>query len=256
MSTSRNSSGSRQYTVYGHDGGEQFASMLGFGGERIEPTTGCYLLGNGYRAFNPVLMRFHSPDSLSPMGLGGINCYAYCGGDPVNYADPSGHRKFSKISKAPALRKIWETPEAPRPQKPVQLSSIRKHAGVAGYTVSNQVVETINNLGRGYGDQIQPIMNSSHWSDARKLLVQGTAVKLSSNIGENLQRAAGDPVNAAATPISSNSHLMEALAVVAPLNEIMQAAGSVNTLVNDVVASWLHDPKRLVPKVRDPGKAG
>lgn len=248
---------SLQYTVYGHDGCDQFAPVLRFSGQRKESATGHYLLGNGYRAFNPVLMRFHSPDSLSPMGAGGLNSYAYCSGDPVNYTDPSGHLKFPKISKTPTLRTIWETPEIPRTrQQPTKLSSARPYAGAADHIVSRQVVDTINSLGRGYGDQIQPIMNSPNWSDAQKLLVQGTAVKLSSNIGENMKRAAGYPVNAAATPISSNNQLMEALAVVAPLNEKMQAAGSMNTLVKDVVASWLHDPQRQVPNVRDPGKAG
>ena len=36
-------------------------------------------------------MRFNSPDELSPFGDGGINSYAYCGGDPVNRYDPSGN---------------------------------------------------------------------------------------------------------------------------------------------------------------------
>lgn len=36
-------------------------------------------------------MRFTNPDSLSPFGAGGVNPYAYCGGDPINNADPSGH---------------------------------------------------------------------------------------------------------------------------------------------------------------------
>lgn len=48
------------------------------------------MLGNGRRAYNLTLMRFHSPDRLSPFGSGGINAYAYCGGDPINLADPSG----------------------------------------------------------------------------------------------------------------------------------------------------------------------
>ena len=36
-------------------------------------------------------MRFHSPDSWSPFGGGGLNAYMYCVGDPVNRADPTGH---------------------------------------------------------------------------------------------------------------------------------------------------------------------
>ncbi|MGP5570349.1 RHS repeat-associated core domain-containing protein, partial [Pseudomonas helleri] len=50
-----------------------------------------YLLGQGYREFNPVLMRFNSPDSWSPFGDGGINAYAYCDNDPLNKVDPTGH---------------------------------------------------------------------------------------------------------------------------------------------------------------------
>jgi RHS repeat-associated protein len=80
------------YTAYGHRPHENgLLSLLGFNGERPDPVTGHYLLGNGYRAFNPVLMRFNSPDSLSPFGKGGLNAYAYCLGDPVNRSDPSGH---------------------------------------------------------------------------------------------------------------------------------------------------------------------
>ncbi|MFN1150033.1 RHS repeat-associated core domain-containing protein [Serratia liquefaciens] len=66
-------------------------TLPGFNGERTDPTSGVYHLGNGYRAYNPTLMRFHCPDSLSPFGAGGINPYTYCGGDPVNHTDPSGH---------------------------------------------------------------------------------------------------------------------------------------------------------------------
>ncbi|MGF6163524.1 MULTISPECIES: RHS repeat-associated core domain-containing protein [Pseudomonas] len=79
------------YSPYGHrspEGG--LISLLGFNGERRDPVTGHYLLGNGYRAFDPVLMRFNSPDSLSPFGKGGVNAYAYCLGDPVNKVDPLG----------------------------------------------------------------------------------------------------------------------------------------------------------------------
>ncbi|KPA90690.1 RHS repeat-associated core domain [Pseudomonas asplenii] len=80
------------YSPYGHrTPGSGLLSLLGFSGEQPDPVTGHYLLGNGYRAFNPVLMRFNSPDSLSPFGKGGINAYRYCEGDPVNQMDPTGH---------------------------------------------------------------------------------------------------------------------------------------------------------------------
>jgi RHS repeat-associated protein len=80
------------YSPYGNRPAENgLLSLLGFNGERPDPVTGCYLLGNGYRAFNPVLMRFNSPDSMSPFGSGGLNSYAYCLGDPINHHDQNGH---------------------------------------------------------------------------------------------------------------------------------------------------------------------
>ncbi|MGN8278261.1 RHS repeat-associated core domain-containing protein [Pseudomonas sp. SMN5] len=80
------------YTPYGHRVPESgLLSLLGFNGERQDPVTGHYLLGNGYRAFNTALMRFNSPDSMSPFGKGGLNAYAYCAGDPINWTDTTGH---------------------------------------------------------------------------------------------------------------------------------------------------------------------
>ena len=64
---------------------------IGFTSERRDPVNGHTHLGNGYRSYSPTLMRFTCPDSLSPFGAGGVNPYAYCGGDPMNRADPSGH---------------------------------------------------------------------------------------------------------------------------------------------------------------------
>jgi RHS repeat-associated protein len=66
-------------------------NTLGYTGQRRDPVTGCYHLGNGYRMYNPRLMRFQAADSMSPFGRGGINSYAYCLGDPINRQDPSGH---------------------------------------------------------------------------------------------------------------------------------------------------------------------
>jgi RHS repeat-associated protein len=96
-----------RYSAYGQRSAElNPAASTAFNGEFREPDTGWYLLGNGYRAYNPVLKRFHSPDSLSPFGSGGLNAYAYCVGDPINRSDPTGHFAFSIFLRAIASRPI------------------------------------------------------------------------------------------------------------------------------------------------------
>ena len=87
------------YTAYGHHPAESALShLLGFNGECPDSITGHYLLGQGKRAYNPVLMRFNSPDDLSPFGEGGINSYAYCGNDPINFHDSTGNVRLRMLS--------------------------------------------------------------------------------------------------------------------------------------------------------------
>ncbi|SDH02755.1 RHS repeat-associated core domain-containing protein [Pseudomonas abietaniphila] len=84
-------SGHMAYTAYGaHPSHAAPVSHSGFNGQLRERGTGWYHLGNGHRIYNPALMRFQRPDVLSPFDKGGLNPYAYCLGDPVNYADPTG----------------------------------------------------------------------------------------------------------------------------------------------------------------------
>ncbi|ATP45209.1 hypothetical protein CR511_14585 [Pseudomonas putida] len=79
------------YTPFGYSSPTNpVCSLLGFDG-KFRQLSGFYLLGNGYRSYGPLLMRFCSPDNLSPFGGGGINAYSYCFNDPVNYSDSSGH---------------------------------------------------------------------------------------------------------------------------------------------------------------------
>jgi RHS repeat-associated protein len=78
------------YTSYG-DTRAVLESRLGFNGELREADTGWYLLGKGYRAYDPQLRRFHSPDNAAPFGAGGLNHYGYCLGDPIGFSDPTGH---------------------------------------------------------------------------------------------------------------------------------------------------------------------
>lgn len=79
----------RSYTPYGY-ASSSAGPLTAFAGERHDQQTDCYHLGRRARLYSPGLMRFLSPDPLSPLGRGGINVYAYCTGDPVNNTDPTG----------------------------------------------------------------------------------------------------------------------------------------------------------------------
>jgi RHS repeat-associated protein len=62
---------------------------MAFAGQAREEGTSLYVLGN--RIYSPALRRFVNADPASPFGAGGLNRYAYCGGDPINRVDPSGN---------------------------------------------------------------------------------------------------------------------------------------------------------------------
>ncbi|XP_055325893.1 uncharacterized protein LOC129579752 [Sitodiplosis mosellana] len=98
MDSKKGAGNAQLYAWSPYGSGETDNPLPGFNGERVDPSSGMYHLGNGYRAYNPVLMRFNCPDSLSPFGEGGINAYAYCAGDPINHTDPSGHLSWQAIT--------------------------------------------------------------------------------------------------------------------------------------------------------------
>lgn len=101
---------------------------LAFSDAHLDQASGCYLLGNGHRAYSPQLMRFRSPDRLSPFAAGGFNAYAYCLGDPINYRDPTGQEASEYLfpilsiltnltgffTSGLKLRSMWRTRQAHR----------------------------------------------------------------------------------------------------------------------------------------------
>ncbi|MFG0680558.1 RHS repeat-associated core domain-containing protein [Pseudomonas sp. xss_4] len=110
------------YSAYGDSpDNAPLVGLLGFNGEVRERALGWSLLGRGYRAYNPGLMRFHSPDSASPENAG-INPYVYCGGNPVNWYDPSGHY---------GMRNSTEYPYVPPVAQPKPKADWRSWLGVA-----------------------------------------------------------------------------------------------------------------------------
>ncbi len=151
-----------RYSAHGHQP-HAVGSVLAFNAQWRDPLTGCYHLGNGYRAYNPALMRFQAADRLSPFGEGGVNAYAYCLGDPVNHRDPTGEKaedyvlpvlsifsnllgifvsglrfrsffKQSRVARSSALDQT--APTIPLPErKDWWLSSISLLSGTAGLTI-------------------------------------------------------------------------------------------------------------------------
>ncbi|WP_445571380.1 RHS repeat domain-containing protein [Pseudomonas sp. E102] len=94
------------YTPFGYrpDSWEN-RSWLGFNGEPLDRSSGLYHLGNGTRSYSPMSQCFLAYDEYSPFDEGGINGYAYCGNDPINFSDPTGLTEV--------VRKYIEMPHQP-----------------------------------------------------------------------------------------------------------------------------------------------
>ncbi|WEK28098.1 MAG: RHS repeat-associated core domain-containing protein [Candidatus Pseudomonas phytovorans] len=108
--TGKWSSVSVGFTPWGEAPLEQLGKLssgLGYNGQRVDPVTGSYHLGNGYRVYDPRHQAFFQSDTLSPFGEGGLNDRAYCAGrDPVNWHDPSGHIMISRRAESTQLASL------------------------------------------------------------------------------------------------------------------------------------------------------
>ncbi|HDS1050514.1 MULTISPECIES: RHS repeat-associated core domain-containing protein [Pseudomonas] len=135
------------YSCYGYKPQAQFLLATGFNGQYIDLFSGHYQLGS-YRTYNTGLMRFHSPDSDSPFDGGGLNAYAYCSGDPINYHDPSGHGPvLSKKSFLPKKKTIMQRREAALKainENPV----LEAFQGIAENSVIKKELKTLSDTGK------------------------------------------------------------------------------------------------------------
>lgn len=150
-------------------------ASLGFNGELHEAATTWQLLGNGYRAYNPVLMRFHSTDSESPWDSGGMNSYAYCLDEPINRTDPSGHSPWQLVLRAKGYaRSLVGVPV----QAGVSSAQAKSVAGsLSARSSLGSVAGTTSWASAGVGASSKASSSSSSASSAYSMASRGKAVR-------------------------------------------------------------------------------
>jgi len=138
------------YSIYGYRTPTPLMPAIGFNGQNTDPLTGHYHLGSGYRIYNTAVMRFHSPDSASPFGRGGLNTYAYCSGDPVNYQDPSGHGPLdflNPFSKKKTLMQRRRNADLAIEKNP----ALKRYKSIADGSEKKEELKTISDTGKALG---------------------------------------------------------------------------------------------------------
>ena len=98
------------YSPYGHSTSLTPLVLIRYNAEYWNRELQIYHLGLGHRPYKPSLMRFISPDRLSPFEKGGINTYSYCSGDPINYSDPSGRNRLFNKKIQPQVSHVAASP--------------------------------------------------------------------------------------------------------------------------------------------------
>ncbi len=177
------------YTPYGHCQAIVLSNTAsGFNGEYPDPVTGNYMLGNGYRAFSPLLRRFICADSASPFGRGGLNAYAYCLCDPINNIDPDGHWTFNPAKITRHLIRSFKGNQAEYFKKKLNDSTDKVDAALKDakriLDASYEKAQTFKNNAKPYFDLDDNYNLNNHANTT------GTKItKALSNAKENIQNA-------------------------------------------------------------------
>jgi len=85
-----------KYDIWGQliESNETIPNAIRYNHEYYDEESGFYYLRGRY--YDPSVRRFTTPDPAED----GINWYAYCGNNPLDYIDPSGYAHFRKVEQS------------------------------------------------------------------------------------------------------------------------------------------------------------
>ena len=243
---------SLRYTAYGFDRHDGRVPMVHYTGQHKDSATGHYLLGKGYRAYNPAQMRFNSPDSLSPFGLGGINAYGYCGGDPVNRHDPSGHIMLRRASFSGRPKPI-KSPSLP-PRRTHSFNGMNRHfikmqsTRIPGSRMeffarhidgipSNKFGDLLSYQGRNTGAWLDEFSLRNQFIKNDLTLVEGAGASVTRDLRKLVKDIVSYPPSTETdVRLRAANRLYEALSGIQQLQEKIRISVSFESR-----RSWLHD---------------
>ena len=90
-----------EYLPYGEFATKEGSNVTNyyFTGKELDDETG--LMFYGARYYDPQIGRFITADTIvsQPFNPQSLNRYSYCDNNPINYTDPTGHKKFKDFFK-------------------------------------------------------------------------------------------------------------------------------------------------------------
>ncbi|WHN66491.1 RHS repeat-associated core domain-containing protein [Cysteiniphilum sp. QT6929] len=238
---------------------------IGYNGIRTDYVTKYQYLGNGYRAYNPVLKRFMQYDSMSPFDKGGINGYSYALNNPIMYKDPSGHFGIAALAISILITAVTTTVNAMQVAKAtgdsgkivgaIMLSIAMSAGGIAlnatapfvGALIGNMIIDGIERMVIA-GPMIgAPADWRNFLSGAANALMSVPITKSASKIGGKRSYNLRDAENAASEG-SASGNKIKGISNSAPIVSVVRggAIWGVASIVPTLVSGEEYEAKSLV----------
>ena len=144
------------------------ANPIRYRGYYYDEATKLYYLNARY--YSPEFRRFISPDDtayLDPEHVNGCNLYCYCGNDPINFIDPSGHDPITLL-----VVGFFATVAA---GIGIMIMAIGVIIGVLFPNAGNNIKQAANKLLDGFVNLIENVFSGDSTDSIAGGLIQGAS---------------------------------------------------------------------------------